>query len=277
MSALEAALDYAGRGYRVFPCIDKNTPLVKWRDEASTSIVQIVSWFERWPKACIGSPTGEVSVVLDVDQPSGLDTLEGLGWPFLVVTPTVHTPRGGLHAHFQVPPTNIRNTAGKRGRGIGVCLDWRGLGGYTLLPSPGSGYSWDPELGPDTPLAEVPPELLPREPEVINSPPRNIPLAPSSGLDAYAEAALDAACRLILDAPNGEQEATLNHEAFAIGTLAGAGGIPTAFARDTLKWAAGKLVSYDARRPWRPGEAEAKADRAFDAGMRHPRGARRYG
>jgi glutathione S-transferase len=31
----------------------------------------------------------------------------------------------------------------------------------------------------------------------------------------------------------------------------------------------------DPRRPWRPGEIEDKVNRAFDAGMRHPREARR--
>src|SRR5262249_9222235 len=138
--------------------------LVKWREKASTSIIQIVAWWEKWPDALIGTPTGEVDVVLDVDPPSGIDTLDKLGWPFWFQTPTAFTPRGGRHAHFAVPTPNIRNTVGGKGRGIGLNLDWRGLGGYVVLPSPGSGYSWDPHLGPDTPLAEVPASLLPREP-----------------------------------------------------------------------------------------------------------------
>jgi hypothetical protein len=275
-SPVDAALEYAERGYRVFPARDKSTPLCKWRKQATTNIIQIVAWWGKWPRALIGTPTGETDVVLDADQPCGLDTLETFGWPFgcWFVTPTVHTPRGGLHAHLKIPPGNIRNTVGGKGRGIGVNLDWRGLGGYVLLPSPGSGYVWDPHLGSDTPLAEVPAELLPRDisrSEISSSRPIQ-----TSGLDRYAEGALDSACRAILGAPNGEQERTLNDHSYSIGTLAGAGGIPEGFARDTLKWAAAKLVSYDTRRPWRSGEADAKAERAFDAGLRQPRGGRRY-
>ena len=270
-SALDVALSYIARGYRVFPCRDKNTPLVKWRAEASTSVIRIVAWWQKWPRALIGTPTGEVDVVLDVDPPAGLDTLEEKGWPLWFETPTSHTPRGGLHAHFAIPEGNIRNTTGERGRGVGVNIDWRGRGGYALLPSPGSGYSWDPHLSLDLPLAECPAALLPCEPERPISP---RPVHTACGLDRYAEGALDAACRAILTASNGEQEATLNAECFAIGTLAAAGGIPSRFARDTLNWAASNIRSYDTRRPWRPGEAEAKAERAFDAGLRQPRRAR---
>jgi hypothetical protein len=273
-TALATALDYARRGRRVFPCRDKSTPRVKWREAATTHEQTIVGWWSRWPCDVIGTPTGENDVVLDADPPAGLDVLAELGWPFWFETPTVHTPRGGLHAHLAIPVGNIRNTTGGNGRGIGINLDWRGLGGYVILPSPGSDYTWDPHLGPDLPLSEVPAELLPREP-VRTEKSSCRPVHAERGLDAYGEGALDAACRAILAASNGEQEATLNAEAFAIGTLAGAGGIPIVFARDTLKWAAAKLVSYDRQRPWHSSETEGKAARAFDAGLRHPRGRRR--
>jgi hypothetical protein len=97
---------------------------------------------------------------------------------------------------------------------------------------------------------------------------------PVKGLSPYAEAALDKAGRAILAAPAGSQEATLNGECFAIGTLAGAGGVPAGFARDVLQLAASRIVSYDPRRPWRASELRAKVDSAFDAGLRNPRGGR---
>jgi hypothetical protein len=97
------------------------------------------------------------------------------------------------------------------------------------------------------------------------------PVKQTEGLSRYAEAAIDAACRNIIAAPNGEQEMTLVREAFAIGTLAGAGGAPAGFARDALHWAAHKVPSYDARRPWRTDQLIAKIDRAFDAGLCRPR------
>lgn len=91
------------------------------------------------------------------------------------------------------------------------------------------------------------------------------------GLSPYAEAALDSACRKIIFAPSGEQEATLNGEAFAIGTLAGAGAIPEEFARRTLIWAAQRVASHDPHDPWLASELQAKVGRAFAAGVRRPR------
>jgi hypothetical protein len=167
------------------------------------------------------------------------------------------------------PPSGLRNTGGARGRGIGPGLDWRGDGGYVIAPSPGSGYSWDPHWNFETvALAEVPAALLPREPERTVS---TKPVRPATGLSPYAEAALDSACRRIIAAPFGEQEATFNGECFAIGTLAGAGAVPAEFARRALAWAAHQMPSYDRRRPWMRSEIEHKVDRAFADGMRQPR------
>jgi hypothetical protein len=114
----------------------------------------------------------------------------------------------------------------------------------------------------------VPEALLPREPERVEV---AEPVKPTAGLSPYAEAALDSACRRIIAAPAGEQEATLNGEAFAIGTLAGAGAVPADFARRALAWAALRMPNHDPRRPWQPREVELKVERAFTEGLRRPR------
>lgn len=182
----------------------------------------------------------------------------------------VHTASGGLHLYFNPPEhVEIRNTEGAEGRGIGPGLDWRGEGGYVIVPSPGSGYQWDPvyDLDAFEPVA-VPPELFPREPI------RTLaaqPVMPATGLSPYAEAALDNACRRIIGAPAGGQERTLNAECFGIGTLAGAGAIPSDFACRALLWAARQMPDHDSRRPWRDREIENKVSRAFTDGMRHSR------
>jgi hypothetical protein len=284
MTSACAARRYAEHDFRVFPCAShggrRKWPLTSnGFHDATTDPAQIDEWWRRWPDALIGYPTGEKSVVLDVDvkdpRANGLDTLAELGFGILPDTPIAHTSSGGLHLHFDVPDPALRNTAGMRGRGIGAGLDWRGVGGYVILPSPGSGYSWDAALNfKTTPLAPVPETLRPREPE---RPAVSRPAPPSSGLSRYAEAALDSAGRAIAAAPNGEQEATLHRECFSIGTLAASGAIPEGFARRALLFAAQGMPSYTSskggrpRRPWHPAEISRKVDRSFASGIAHPR------
>jgi hypothetical protein len=286
LTPLEGALDYAAHGWPVFPWRpDGKSPLTEHGfHDASRDPETIRAWWRRSPRALIGAPTGPASgfVLLDVDikhpPVSGFDTLDELGFAVLPATPIVHTPSGGVHLYFAAPDVEIRNTDGMRTRwSVGPGLDWRGWGSGAKLPTPGSGYRWDPHITIwSTPLAPVPMALLPRERE----PERSVSARPAlqcEGLSAYAEGALDSACRKILGAPAGEQRATINAEAFAIGTLAGAGGIPEGFARATLRWAVSQVRSYDPRRPWRPRELEELVDRAVVDGLRQPRPVRRYG
>jgi hypothetical protein len=284
--ALDAALGYAARGWPRFPCqwqgLRRKHPLtVHGHLDASTDPAVITAWWRRWPKALIGVSTGRASgfVVLDVDvkyaDRYGFDTLDALGVTFLPETPMVHTASNGLHLYFALPDfIEIACTEGERGSGIGPGLDWRGASGYVIAPSPGSGYSWDPHWNFDTvALAPVPTALFPREPERPAAAVR--PVRPTAGLSPYAEAALDSACRRIIAAPAGQQEVILNAECFAIGTLAGAGGIPSDFARRALIYAARQIPDYDHRRPWRARDIVSKVNRAFDQGKQRPREARR--
>jgi bifunctional DNA primase/polymerase-like protein len=207
------------------------------------------------------------------NRENGFDTLDTIGFAVLPVTPMAHSASGGLHLFFALPVgVDIRNTAGKRGRGIGPGLDCRGDGGYVIAPSRGSGYGWDPIWNLETaPLASVRAGLMPHELERAQD---RRPLKSTAGLAPYAEAALDSACHRIIAAPAGEQEVTLNTECFAVGTLAGAEAIPADFARRVLLWAAQQIRDHDPRRPWRLGELEFKVARAFADGMRHPRDGR---
>jgi hypothetical protein len=281
---LDAALGYAMISWQVFPCCwqaeRRKRPLTEHGfKDASCGPSVIIHWWRRWPQALIGVPTGRDGgfIVLDVDVKDGrygFDALDALGFTILPETPMAHTPSGGLHLYFAIPEgVDLRNTAGKRGVGIGPGLDWRGSGGYVIAPSPGSGYTWDPLWNFETvALASVPQALLPREPERIAV---ARPIKPTTGLSPYAEAALDGACRRIIAAPAGEQESTLNSECFSLGTLAGAGAVPAEFARRTLTWAARQMPDHDPRWPWQARQIEGKVHRAFDAGMERPRQVRR--
>jgi hypothetical protein len=286
MTPLDAAVRYAAaHEWPVFPCASagervKRPLTAHGLYDASRNPAVIREWWRHWPNAFIGLPTGNAigAAVLDIDvkddHANGFDSLDALGFAILPDTPMAHTASGGLHLYFALPAgVEIRNTAGASGSGIGPGLDWRGQGGYVIAPSPGSGYAWDPLSNLDTVLlAAVPPALLPKQPE------RSVearPVGPAKGLSPYAEAALDNACRRIIGAPYGEQELTLNGECYAIGTLAGADSIPASFALRTLRWAARQIPNYDRRRPWSSREIEAKVERAFSDGLRHPREARR--
>src|SRR5262249_27288885 len=112
-------------------------------------------------------------------------------------------------------------------------------------------------------------------PAKISRPIRSEPICPINGLDRYGEAAIEGACNTIVRASCGEQERTLNAEAFSIGTLAGAGAIPADLALRTLLRAAIQMPDHDPAWPWRPEEIDLKVRRAFEAGIRHPREARR--
>jgi hypothetical protein len=280
MTPLDTALAYSERGWPVFPIgvgrDGRRYPLVEWRDFATTDQSLLRTWWRWWSRAWVGCPTGQASgfVVLDIDVKhppiSGFDSLADLGFDaFLPATRRVITQSGGLHLHFAAGLHRFGNTAGEKGRGIGPGLDWRADGGLVILPGGSSGYRWDDEFGIDAPLLPVPSKLLPQEPPQRQG---SKPREPVNGLSPYAEAALDSACRKIMAAPDGSQEATLNGEVFSIGTLAAAGAIPEGFARRTLLWAAAQIPSLDPRRPWRAAEIERKVDHAFGDGMRHPRG-----
>jgi Bifunctional DNA primase/polymerase, N-terminal len=253
MKPLDQALGYIGRGWPVFPCRwdggprFRKTPITpNGFKDASDDPKVVVAWWTRWPKALIGLPTGPASglVVLDVDvkraEANGFDSLEDLGRAVLPETPMVHTESGGLHLYFRCPVRDLRNSAGR----IGPGLDIRATGGYVIVPSPGSGYAWDSCWNFDTCSPVEAPDWLrpapPARPRVMTS-----PKFECVGLSKYSEAALDAACTAILRAPAGQQETVLNVEAFSIGTLAGANGVPADLALKALLAAASRMPDHD--------------------------------
>jgi len=148
-SLAKAALAIASRGKPVFPCKPGGkTPLTEngFKD-ATTNPHKINAWWEEWPNANIGMPTGKASdvFVLDVDPDKGgfetLKALEAHQEP-LPRTATVKTGREGLHIYLRYPDdgTVIRNSVGALGPG----LDIRGEGGYVLLPpsTTEGAYEW---------------------------------------------------------------------------------------------------------------------------------------
>jgi hypothetical protein len=175
----------------------------------------------------------------------------------------VHTASGGLHVYFANPERELRNSASKIGPGV----DIRASGGYAIIPSPGSGYSWDPYWNLDSVAPAAAPDWLwPPAPERPAAGERPITRQPIS---RYAETALDRAVDNIIQAPGGAQRDTLNRETFAIAGLVAGGVLSSALALDALKWAGRRMVTHKAERPWR--DTDKLVDAAFIDGLHHPR------
>ena len=278
MSAvLRWALAYTRRGWPVSPWTAQNGrkfPLTEHGFlDATLDERQVTEWFgKRWPATLVAIATGKPSgiVALDIDireGGSGLDSLQLLGINFHPSTPTAHTPSGGIHCLFAWPRYYVPCSAGK----LGPYIDIRGDGGALILP-PGPGRYWDPHLGLDIPIAPMPSWMVIEEPAPRPAPPLSRPVGE---LGPYHEAALDAAIKAIVEAPDGKQAIVLNREVFSIASLVESG-MPVSLALQALQWAASRMPSYDRHRPWRPRELEQKVAAAFTAGLRHPR-ERRHG
>jgi hypothetical protein len=271
MTPLDAELSYAERGWPTFPTVNKRPLTEHGLLDATTDPEVIRDRRRRWPHSVPAIVTGKISglVVLDIDIDeakgvNGLDALDALGIATHPETPTAHTPRGGIHMLFAHPGYEVRNSAGK----IGAGLDVRGDGGYIVAP-PEPGRYWDPHLGLATPPIAMPAWMIVSEPQpVASAEPLPRPTIP---LNRYCEAALDAAVQAIMSAPHGQQEETLNREAFSIGRLAGSGAIAPGLALDAITWAARRMPSQHGRRPWRVSELDRRVSRSFSEGLRQPR------
>jgi putative DNA primase/helicase len=283
-SPLDTALSYRERfGWWLFPCKwqgeQRKHPLTKhgFRD-ASNDPEQIRLWWCRWPQALLGVATGASGLaVLDVDvkdpKKFGPDSLADLGRSILDDSWIVHTATPGWQGmrgwqvYYDALEADIPSSESK----LGLGLDVRGNTGYVIAPSEGSGYRWD-ELNnrATVSLAAAPGWLIPPapKPETIAS---AKPVRPTDGLGAYAEAAIARACLAIRGAANGQQRVTLLKEAFTIGTLCGAGGLPPAFARAALIDAGSSMPNFDPRKPWSAKEIARVVDGAFKAGVGRPR------
>lgn len=114
-SLLFDALAYAEQGIPVFPLKPgEKVPFEGSRGffDATTDEGRIREWWGNCPDANIGVPTGKRSglLVVDVDQPAGLDALEDEHGK-LPTTRTHTTGSGGTHLMFAYPRARRSATA----------------------------------------------------------------------------------------------------------------------------------------------------------------------
>jgi Bifunctional DNA primase/polymerase, N-terminal len=132
-----AALRYAARGWPVFPCRPQSKePLTAHGfKDASTDPAAITSWWRRCPTANVAIATGAPGPdVVDFDVakgkpgPASFARLRRSGL-LAGAQALVATPSGGWHLYFAGNPNGQRNGSLPR-HGV----DFRGAGGYVLLP-----------------------------------------------------------------------------------------------------------------------------------------------
>lgn len=133
-----AARNLALADVPVFPCAPgaKRPMTARGFHDASANPLRVEAWWQRWPRANIGVPTGRASgvVVVDVDVhgADGYASCRRAANAGLIGTPAVvvRTPTGGSHLYFSADPTFEQRSwqAGRAG------VDFRGDGGYVIVP-----------------------------------------------------------------------------------------------------------------------------------------------
>lgn len=181
----ESAVAYARHGWPVFPLVprDKKPLTPNGFHDASADTNTVSAWWNKWPNANIGVPTGQAigSWVLDCDckhgQP-GLDTYQRLSHePALRETLQQVTGSGGKQLFFRLPAFDVPVFRQKQTKNVGLDgCDVQGTGAYVVLPpsihpETGSAYSWD-GLDPfdRQPILDTPSVLLDALAKLINPP-----------------------------------------------------------------------------------------------------------
>ncbi|MCA3266296.1 MAG: bifunctional DNA primase/polymerase, partial [Azospirillum sp.] len=297
-TVLAAAKEYLVQRWRVFPlAAGAGVPMAgsDGHKSASADYDTVTRWFGpqgMFPFANIGIATGRLSGfwVLDVDKHS--DKAEADGFARLQAlmdangklppTPTVTTPRGGLHIYLKVPPDfDILNKAGI----LGLGLDSRSSGGYIIAPPSvradrgGFSYGWLEGLSlQDVPIADTPDWML----ELLRENSRRelsgehdearvadtIRLLDNpkyrEKIENYARKGVDYELENVRNAPEGSRNDTLFRSAFKIGQFVGMGLISEQHAREDILSAATECGLDGA-------EASATIDRGMARGLNLPR------
>jgi Bifunctional DNA primase/polymerase, N-terminal/Primase C terminal 1 (PriCT-1) len=181
---MKAALSQAGNGKPVFPVKPGGKePLTPHGHlDATTDQSRITAWWNRYPGANIGIPTGQRSGILAVDHDTykdgaaSLEEVEAALGPISKGT-AIQTGSGGRQYLFSYPEgVNIRNATG-----VLPGVDVRGEGGYILAPrsvTKGVYTRLD-----DRPLPEPPAQLIEAltEPQRDAAKVRGITTAPTVG------------------------------------------------------------------------------------------------
>lgn len=152
LATVDAALQYASRGWEVFPCkAGAKTPAIKWKADGlvTTDPQQVRSLFSNYRNANIAIIVPVGLLVLDVDTKDGKVGAESLAkleaeYGKLPSAPKQRTWSGGYHLLFKLPDgVEVGISAGK----VAEDLDVRANGDGYILCEPsvinGQKYQWE--------------------------------------------------------------------------------------------------------------------------------------
>lgn len=275
-----AALEYADRGWHVFPVppgTKKSHKSAEFSDGrawgATISAAEIKRDWNTWPGANVGITTGTNSgiFVLDLDRKNGVDAVEWLAdkihehggeWPSTV---EALSPTGGWHVYFRYPRDfDVKTCEGEIAPGVDV----RGRGGMVLAtPSvkPGVGaYRWKNPPGLFE-VADAPQWVLDMLPRCDAKPAAAGPMKIDTGENPWADKAMREEIARVFAAPEGQRNGSLNKAAFSLGQIVAAGLLNAGHVESRLA-AAAEAIGLER------GETAATIRSGMTAGMTEPRG-----
>ncbi|WP_129782908.1 bifunctional DNA primase/polymerase [Promicromonospora panici] len=297
---LATALEYANRGWHVFPLTpgskrpatprhtatdcDHTDPWCRsghtgWEQRATTNPDRIT---RAWTTAAYGvgiacGPSGLLVIDTDTPKPgtaaalptSGEENLASLvaahDGATLPATWTVTTPSGGVHRYYTSEhlTTPLGNTAGR----LGALIDTRGTGGYVVAP-PTVTDTGRYEVTADDQAAPLPAwlvkQLTPRPAAPVS--PRE--LRPVTHRSAYLRAVLTSEARHVSEAAEGGRNHALFAAACCLGELIAGGSLTEADATGTLLDACAGHIAAGA---FTEAEAFATVRSGFRRGAAKPR------
>jgi putative DNA primase/helicase len=285
----KAALDYAKRGWRVIPLYEiredgscacgrpdcdgnskgKHPRLTEWQKKASDDTKKITHWWGTFPHANVGVMCGQDTgfMVVDVDGPTGEDSLKGRDWP---KTQKVKTGRG-FHYHFKWPKLEF---ALKNNAGILPGVDIKVGKGQAVMPPSvhynGTKYEW--EVSPDEcELADAPAwfvEILKEKFAPKKRLEENITKLENTKKAAqnnrYWQAALEKEVGNVAMANEGTRNDQLNKSAYVLAGIVAAHHLDDYEVRSQLERAARRAGLNET-------EIERTLSSALGAGKSHPR------
>lgn len=295
---LATALEYATRGWHVFPLIpeskrpatprhtaddcDGTDPWCRgghtgWEQRATTDTARIT---RAWTAAAYGvgiacGPSG--LLVIDTDTPKsgstagpGESTLAGLvtehgGTEGLPETWTVATPSGGVHRYYTTAhlPAALGNSAGR----LGALIDTRGAGGYVVAP-PTTTTAGRYEVTADVEAATLPAWLVKHLSTRPAAPQRVHELRPVTHRSAYLRAVIEGEQQHVRSAAEGGRNHALFVAACCLGELIAGGSLTEAEAAGALLDA---CAGHIANRAFTEAEAWQTIRSGFRRGAAKPR------